>query len=91
MTVYLSFTSKYGSIPSFSQKVAIGVYAGLVGAFVGCPSEIILVRMMADGPVDPYRRYRGLFDAFTKLVLPFLLLALVYMFSAIRILAVRIL
>ncbi|XP_026732472.1 mitochondrial 2-oxoglutarate/malate carrier protein-like [Trichoplusia ni] len=65
--LYEYHKSKYGSIPSFSQKVAIGVYAGLVGAFVGCPSEIILVRMMADGPVDPYRRYRGLFDAFTKI------------------------
>ncbi|CAH0588842.1 unnamed protein product [Chrysodeixis includens] len=65
--LYEHHKNKYGSIPSFSQKVAIGVYAGLVGAFVGCPSEIILVRMMADGPIDPYRRYRGLFDAFTKI------------------------
>ncbi|XP_047032443.1 mitochondrial 2-oxoglutarate/malate carrier protein-like [Helicoverpa zea] len=65
--LYEHHKKKYDSIPSFSEKLLIGVYAGLVGAFVGCPSEIVLVRMMADGPVDPYRRYRSLIDAFTKI------------------------
>ena len=44
----------------------MGVSAGVAGAFVGCPAEIILVRMMADGPVDPYRRYRNILDAIVK-------------------------
>ncbi|CAH0694783.1 unnamed protein product [Spodoptera exigua] len=58
---------KYNRAPSFPEKLTIGMYAGLLGAFVGCPSEIVLVRMMADGPVDPFRRYRGLMDAFVKI------------------------
>uniref|UniRef100_A0A2A4K8C6 Mitochondrial carrier protein n=1 Tax=Heliothis virescens TaxID=7102 RepID=A0A2A4K8C6_HELVI len=65
--LYENHKKKYDSIPNISEKLLIGVYAGLVGAVVGCPSEIVLVRMMADGPVDPYRRYRSLFDAFSKI------------------------
>ncbi|XP_022822924.1 mitochondrial 2-oxoglutarate/malate carrier protein-like [Spodoptera litura] len=58
---------KYNRAPSFPEKLAIGSYAGVMGAFVGCPSEIVLVRMMADGPVDPFRRYKGPVDAFVKI------------------------
>ncbi|XP_035443644.2 mitochondrial 2-oxoglutarate/malate carrier protein isoform X1 [Spodoptera frugiperda] len=58
---------KYNRAPNFPEKLAIGMYAGVLGAFVGCPSEIVLVRMMADGPVDPFRRYKGPVDAFVKI------------------------
>ncbi|KAJ8715271.1 hypothetical protein PYW08_005252 [Mythimna loreyi] len=65
--LYENHRRSYHSAPALSDKLAFGVYAGVVGAIVGCPAEIILVRMMADGPVDPYRRYRNVVDAFMKI------------------------
>ncbi|KAL0822034.1 hypothetical protein ABMA28_005406 [Loxostege sticticalis] len=55
------------------DKVTIGIYAGLAGALVGNPSEVALVRMMADGPSPCSvrrcpRRYRGVLHAFYRIV-----------------------
>lgn len=44
----VSFVSD-GKPPSFIRKVLIGVFAGGVGAFVGTPAELALIRMTADG------------------------------------------
>lgn len=44
----MSFVSD-GKPPSFIRKVLIGVFAGGVGAFVGTPAELALIRMTADG------------------------------------------
>ncbi|XP_063829698.1 mitochondrial 2-oxoglutarate/malate carrier protein-like isoform X2 [Ostrinia nubilalis] len=62
-----------GSSLSTHDKVVIGIYAGLLGALVGNPSEVALVRMMADGPrlCSPCprpRRYRSVFHAFYCIV-----------------------
>lgn len=34
------------------MKAAIGITAGGIGAFVGTPAEISLIRMTADGRLD---------------------------------------
>ncbi|KAJ8712550.1 hypothetical protein PYW07_005392 [Mythimna separata] len=65
--LYENHRRTYTSAPPLPKKLAFGVYAGVVGAMVGCPAEVILVRMMADGPKDPYRRYRNIVDAFLKI------------------------
>ena len=35
--------------PSFLTKAGLGMAAGCVGAFVGTPAEVALIRMTADG------------------------------------------
>lgn len=35
--------------PNFLMKLLIGSSAGCVGAFVGTPAEVALIRMTADG------------------------------------------
>lgn len=35
--------------PNFLTKAALGMVAGCVGAFVGTPAEVALIRMTADG------------------------------------------
>lgn len=46
-------------------KAVAGITAGGVGAIVGNPAEVALVRMMADGraPVEQRRNYTSVFDA----------------------------
>lgn len=38
-----------GHPPNFITKASIGMCAGAIGAFVGTPAEISLIRMTADG------------------------------------------
>lgn len=38
-----------GKPPNFIKKALIGVTAGGIGAFVGTPAEVALIRMTADG------------------------------------------
>ncbi|CAG9865120.1 unnamed protein product [Phyllotreta striolata] len=59
-----------GSPPGFAQKVAIGMGAGICGAFVGTPAEISLIRMTADGrlPANERRNYKNVFDALFRIV-----------------------
>lgn len=49
-------------------KAVAGITAGGVGAIVGNPAEVALVRMMADGraPVNERRGYKSVFDALTR-------------------------
>ncbi|CAH2984270.1 unnamed protein product [Chilo suppressalis] len=55
------------------EKVLIGLCAGLAGAFVGNPSEVALVRMMAEGKMEPCgpciakSPYRGVMHALYKI------------------------
>ena len=51
--------SKDGKAPNFFMKAALGMTAGGVGAFVGTPAEVALIRMTSDGslPVDQRRNY----------------------------------
>lgn len=44
--------------------------SGAVGAFVGNPAEISLIRMTADGrlPIGDRRNYKNVFDAMLRMV-----------------------
>lgn len=44
--------------------------AGACGAFVGTPSDVVLVRMTADGrlPKAERRNYKGVFDALSRII-----------------------
>ncbi|XP_065842563.1 mitochondrial 2-oxoglutarate/malate carrier protein-like [Oscarella lobularis] len=63
------FTSADGTPPSFIKKAAIGITAGGIGAFVGTPAEISLIRMTADGrlPVNERRNYSSVFNALYRI------------------------
>lgn len=52
------------------KKIAAGLIAGAVGAAVGNPADVAMVRMQADGrlPAAERRNYRGAGDAITKIV-----------------------
>jgi len=57
-----------GPLNVFS-KAACAAAAGAIGAFVGNPGDLAMVRMQADGklPVAERRGYKNFFDAFTKI------------------------
>eukprot|EP00026_Physarum_polycephalum_P012494 Phypoly_transcript_12811.p1 GENE.Phypoly_transcript_12811~~Phypoly_transcript_12811.p1 ORF type:complete len:298 (+),score=35.64 Phypoly_transcript_12811:154-1047(+) len=52
------------------QKVVVSVAAGCVGAIVGTPSDVVMVRMQADGkqPVELRRNYKNVFDGLFRIV-----------------------
>ncbi|XP_052188461.1 mitochondrial uncoupling protein 5-like [Diospyros lotus] len=57
-----------GSLP-LGRKVAAGLVAGAVGAAVGNPADVAMVRMQADGrlPVSQRRNYSSVVDAVTRM------------------------
>ncbi|PKU65971.1 mitochondrial uncoupling protein 5-like [Dendrobium catenatum] len=52
------------------KKIAAGLIAGAVGAAVGNPADVAMVRMQADGrlPIADRRNYRGVVDALGQMV-----------------------
>jgi len=56
-------------LPYYKKAVA-GLTAGAVGAFVGTPADLSLIRMQADAtlPVEQRRNYRGVAHAFSSIV-----------------------
>ena len=72
MGVYSSLFDTYasdGKPPSFFAKAAMGMAAGAVGAFVGTPAEVSLIRMTSDGrlPLAERRNYKNVFDALIRI------------------------
>jgi len=67
----LSTTDETGKVspPSFGVKLLAGMAAGGIGAVVGTPAEIALVRMTSDGrlPVEKRRGYKNVFDALLRI------------------------
>lgn len=59
--------SKWGQ-PSFPTKILIGMIAGGIGAFIGTPAEVALIRMTADGrlPPEKKRNYKNVFNALAR-------------------------
>ncbi|OAY58054.1 mitochondrial uncoupling protein 5 [Manihot esculenta] len=57
-----------GSMPLVS-KITAGLIAGGVGAAVGNPADVAMVRMQADGrlPLTQRRNYNGVIDAITRM------------------------
>lgn len=56
--------SQYGT-PNFVAKLGLASMAGSVGAVIGNPAEIALIRMTADGQMPPEKRrnYKNVIDA----------------------------
>ena len=50
-------------------KMGMGMTSGGIGSFVGCPSEVALVRMGADSrlPVDQRRNYKNVVDCVVRM------------------------
>ncbi|XP_076451427.1 mitochondrial 2-oxoglutarate/malate carrier protein-like [Babylonia areolata] len=69
-TTLFEMLSKDGKPPNFAMKALIGVTAGGIGAFVGTPAEVALIRMTSDGrlPVDQQRGYKSVVDALFRIV-----------------------
>ncbi|KAI0224845.1 Mitochondrial 2-oxoglutarate/malate carrier protein [Lamellibrachia satsuma] len=61
--------SKDGKPPGFATKAGIGLAAGAVGAFVGTPADLSLIRMTADGrlPLAERRGYSSVFNALFRI------------------------
>jgi len=55
---------------TFLQKVAFGMSAGGIGAFVGTPAELALIRMTSDGrlPKAEQRGYKNVVDALYRVI-----------------------
>ncbi|XP_013195544.1 mitochondrial 2-oxoglutarate/malate carrier protein-like [Amyelois transitella] len=56
--------------PGFGIKTLMGVAAGSIGAFVGTPAEVALIRMTADGrlPKEQRRNYKNVADALLRII-----------------------
>jgi hypothetical protein len=61
---------KPGEQSSFLVKLAMGMAAGGIGAMVGTPAEVALIRMTSDGrlPVAERRGYKNVFDAMIRII-----------------------
>ncbi|KAK7317659.1 hypothetical protein RJT34_02081 [Clitoria ternatea] len=57
-----------GSLP-LTRKIAAGLIAGGIGAAVGNPADVAMVRMQADGRLPPAQRrnYKSVIDAITRM------------------------
>ncbi|KAK3105327.1 hypothetical protein FSP39_022784 [Pinctada imbricata] len=68
-TNLFSYFTREGSPPNFFMKMGIGMTAGGIGAFVGTPAEVSLIRMTADGrlPVEQRRNYSSVFNALMRI------------------------
>lgn len=62
--------TKDGVPPNFATKALLGMFAGVVGSFVGTPAEVALIRMTSDGRLPPNERrnYKNVFDALFRIV-----------------------
>lgn len=67
--LFEKMTSAEGRPPNFFLKALIGMTAGAIGAFVGTPAEVALIRMTADGrlPVAERRGYTNVFNALARI------------------------
>nr|XP_005997952.1 PREDICTED: mitochondrial 2-oxoglutarate/malate carrier protein [Latimeria chalumnae] len=67
--LFEKFTKPDGTVPNFFMKALIGMTAGAIGAFVGTPAEVALIRMTADGrlPADQRRGYKNVFNALIRI------------------------
>jgi solute carrier family 25 oxoglutarate transporter 11 len=71
--VYQSLEEKYrksnGRPPQFYAKAALAAASGGIGALVGTPAEVALIRMTSDGRLPPNERrgYKNAFDALYRI------------------------
>jgi solute carrier family 25 oxoglutarate transporter 11 len=62
--------SDENNAPNVHTNAALGMAAGMCGAFVGTPAEVSLIRMTADGrlPAAERRNYKNVFEALTRII-----------------------
>jgi len=67
--ILLDRATKEKKVLPFYQKALIGMTAGGIGALIGNPAEIVLVRMTADGRLPPEQRrcYKNAFQALYRI------------------------
>jgi len=67
--LFEKFSGPEGQPPGFLMKAVLGMAAGVVGAFVGTPAEVALIRMTADGRLPPAekRNYSSVFNALIRI------------------------
>ncbi|MCH1922048.1 MC/SLC25 family protein, partial [Shewanella sp. A3A] len=63
------WTQENGGVLPLHRKIAAGLIAGGVGAAVGNPADVAMVRMQADGrlPLAERRNYRSVGDAIGRM------------------------
>jgi len=63
------YCAKTGNKPTFVAKLLMGMTAGGIGAVVGTPAEVALVRMTGDGRLPPAERrgYKNAIDALVRI------------------------
>lgn len=63
------YRNRYGGNPNLISSMVMGVIAGAIGAFIGTPAEVALIRMTADGrlPEAERRNYKGVFNALGRM------------------------
>jgi len=68
--LFEKFSGPNGEPPGFLTKAVLGMAAGVVGAFVGTPAEVALIRMTADGRLPPAERrnYTSVVNALARIV-----------------------
>ncbi|KAK3121979.1 hypothetical protein QOZ80_8AG0634580 [Eleusine coracana subsp. coracana] len=64
------WTKENGGVLPLHRKIAAGLLAGGIGAAVGNPADVAMVRMQADGrlPLAERRNYKGVGDAIKQMV-----------------------
>ncbi|KAH8286329.1 hypothetical protein KR054_007044, partial [Drosophila jambulina] len=64
------YKKAYGEAPTIWASMGMGILAGAVGAAIGNPAEVALIRMMADKrlPPEERRNYKNVVDAFVRIV-----------------------
>lgn len=67
--LFENFSAPDGTPPGFATKAALGMAAGVCGAFVGTPAEVALIRMTSDGrlPLAERRNYKNVFDSLFRI------------------------
>lgn len=67
--LFESHKKQHGKV-EFGAKLAISSIAGFLGALVGTPADLALIRFQSDStlPVDQRRNYKHVGDAFTRIV-----------------------
>jgi solute carrier family 25 oxoglutarate transporter 11 len=59
-----------GGQPGFLERTFYSLFAGAVGAYVGTPPDLALLRMQADISLPPEKRrnYKNVFDAISRII-----------------------
>jgi solute carrier family 25 oxoglutarate transporter 11 len=54
----------------FLSRISTATVSGMIAAFISCPVEVTLVRISNDNslPIDKRRNYRGISDAFSRIL-----------------------